>query len=158
MMVWLPTSVSSSHPLPAPTIANRSKVRASKITKDLRAVNDQIEPSNSNDHSVSYYHWWPDKDKWEWVEYDFAKPETISKTKVYWFDDGPDGGCRIPDEWEILYLKGNIWESVKAKTAYKITKNGWDSLSFKPVKASAIKIKVKLNKNFASGIYEWIVE
>jgi DUF1680 family protein len=158
MMVWLPTSTQSSHPLPAPTIANRSKVRASKITKDLRAVNDQIEPSNSNDHSVSYYHWWPDKDKWEWVEYDFAKPETISKTKVYWYDDGPDGGCRIPDEWEILYLKGNIWESVKAKTPYKITKNGWDSLSFKPVKASAVKIKVKLNKNFASGIYEWVVE
>ena len=27
MMVWFPTSTKSSHPLPAPTIANRSKVR-----------------------------------------------------------------------------------------------------------------------------------
>ena len=158
MMVWLPDSIQSSRPLPAPTIGNRSKVRASKITKALNAVNDQIMPSNSNDHSVSYYHWWPDKDKWEWVEYDFEKPETISKTKVYWFDDGPGGGCRVPDEWEILYLNGNIWEPVKAKTSYKVTKDGWDSLAFKPVKASAVKIKVKLNKDFASGIYEWIIE
>jgi DUF1680 family protein len=158
MMVWLSTSTQTTHPLPAPTIAYRSKVRASKITKALSAVNDQIEPANSNDHSVSYYHWWPNKDKWEWVEYDFEKPETISKTKVYWFDDGPDGGCRIPDEWEILYLNGNIWEPVKTKTPYKVTKDGWDSLSFKPVKATAVKIKVKLNKDFASGIYEWIVE
>jgi len=158
MMVWFPTSIQSSHPLPAPTIANRSKMKASKITRELSAVNDQTEPSNSNDHSVSYYHWWPDKDKWEWVEYDFEKTESISKTKVYWYDDGPVGGCRIPDTWEILYLTGNMWESVKPLTPYKVTKDGWDSLVFSPVKASAIKIKVKLNKDFSSGIYEWIVE
>jgi hypothetical protein len=158
MIVWFPDSTASSRPLPAPTIANRSKVRASRITRDLPAVNDQIEPSGSNDHSVSYYHWWPAKNQWEWVEYDFEKPETISKTKVYWYDDGPDGGCRIPDEWEILYLNGNIWEPVSTKTSYKITKDGWDSLEFKPVKATAVKIKVKLNKEFASGIYEWIIE
>lgn len=158
MMVWLPDSTLTANPLPAPTIANRSKVRSSKMTRDLRAVNDQIEPANSNDHSVSYYHWWPEKDKWEWVEYDFEKPETISKTKVYWYDDTPGGGCRVPDEWEILYLNGNIWEPVKAKTPYKVTKDGWDSLEFIPVKATAVKIKVKLNKDFASGIYEWIVE
>ena len=158
MMVWFPTSVKSSHPLPAPTIANRSKVKASKITKELSAVNDQAEPANSNDHSVLYYHWWPEKDKMEWVEYDFNKPEVVSKTKVYWFDDGPEGGCRIPDSWEILYLNGNIWEPVRAKIPYKVTKDGWDSLLFKPVVTTAVKIKVKLNKDFASGIYEWIVE
>ena len=158
MMVWFPTSVTSSHPLPAPTIANRSKIKASKITKELSAINDQTEPASSNDHSLSYYHWWPEKDKLEWIEYDFDKLETISKTKVYWFDDGPDGGCRIPDSWEILYLNGNIWQSVSTGMAYKVTKNGWDSLVFNPVKASAIKLKVKLNKDFSSGIYEWIVE
>jgi hypothetical protein len=158
MMVWIPDSTVTARPLPAPTIAFRSRVRASKITRDLRSVNDQIEPSNSNDHSVSYYHWWPEKDKWEWVEYDFEKPETVSKTKVYWYDDGPDGGCRVPDEWEILYLNENIWVPVTARTPYKVTKDGWDSLVFKPVKTKTVKIKVKLNKDFASGIYEWVVE
>jgi hypothetical protein len=92
------------------------------------------------------------------VQYDFEKPEIISKTSVYWFDDGPDGGCRTPDEWEVLYLSGNIWSPVKARTAYKVTKNSWDTLTFRPVRASAIKIKVKLNKDFSSGIYEWIIE
>ncbi len=158
MMVWLPVLTENAHPLPAPTIAFRSRLRASKITRDLPAVYDQSGPENSNDHSVSYYHWWPDKNQWEWLQYDFEKPETISKTKVYWFDDGPDGGCRIPDDWEILYLSGNIWQPVKARTTYKVTKNSWDSLVFDPVKASAIKLKVKLNKDFSAGIYEWIVE
>jgi len=158
MMVWFPVSASSSHPLPAPTIAYTSKIKASKITSDLPAITDQTEPSNSNDRSATYFHWWPDKDKTEWIQYDFTKPQTISKTRVYWFDDSPDGGCRIPDSWEILYLKENIWRPVKAKSPYKITKDGWDSLVFDPVKASAIKIKVRLNKEYSAGIYEWEVE
>jgi hypothetical protein len=57
-----------------------------------------------------------------------------------------------------LYLKENIWHPVKSKTPYKITKDGWDSLAFDQVKASAIKIKVKLNKEYSAGIYEWVVE
>jgi hypothetical protein len=158
MIVWLPVSKESSHPLPAPTIAFRSMVKASKMTRDLKAVNDQAEPSDSNDHSVGYYHWWPDKDCWEWIEYDFQKPETISNTSVYWFDDGPDGGCRIPEQWEMVYLSGNVWKPVTAVTKYTITKNAWDKLDFIPVKASAVKIKVLLKKDFASGIYEWIIK
>jgi hypothetical protein len=39
-----------------------------------------------------------------------------------------------------------------------VTKDGWDSVDFVPVKASAVKIRVKLNKDFSAGIYEWIVE
>jgi len=158
MMVWLPVTDKSTRPLPAPTIANRSKIRASRITRDLQAINDQNEPESSNDRSVPYYHWWPDRDQWEWVEYDFDKPEIISKTKIYWFDDGPDGGCRIPDDWEILYLTGNVWKPVTPGMKYSVTKDGWDSLLFKPVLASSVKIKVKLNKEYASGIYEWVVE
>jgi len=158
MIVWIPTSTSVAHSLPAPTIAFRSKVKSSKTTPELPAVNDQTEPANSNDKSVSYYHWWPDKDKSEWVEYDFEKPETITKTKVYWFDDGPEGGCRLPDSWEILYLKGNVWTPVTTKTSYKITKDAWDSLVFEPVKTSAVKIRIKLNKDYSAGIYEWVLE
>ncbi len=158
MMVWLPVTGSSTHPLPAPTIACRSRVKASKMTKDLSAINDQDEPKSSDDRTIRYYHWWPDTDRWEWVEYDFDKEETISKTGVYWFDDGPDGGCRIPDEWELLYLSGNIWKPVRALTRYTITKNAWDTLEFSPVKASAVRIKVRLGRKYSSGIYEWIVQ
>jgi hypothetical protein len=167
MMVWLPSGTESARPLPAPTIAYRSKVTGNKITRAINAVNDQIEPENSNDHSVPYYHWWPDKDNWVYLQYDFEKPETITKTKVYWFDDGPDGGCRIPDEWEIQYKAGNTWKPVKivvetglrpVSTGYPVTKDGWDSVAFEPVKTAAVKIMVKLNKEFSAGIYEWIVE
>jgi DUF1680 family protein len=157
MMVWIPTEEKSAKPLPAPTIAFRSKITASKGSRSLTSVADQFEPLNSNDHTFPYYHWWPDKDQWEWVQYDFEKPETISKTKVYWFDDGPDGGCRIPDEWELQYKTGRTWKPVKAKSPYKVTKDAWDMLTFETVRTTGVKIRVKLNKDFSSGIHEWVI-
>jgi hypothetical protein len=158
MMVWLPVSTNVTRPLPAPTLAYRSNVRASKVTKSLSAVNDQIIPQSADDRSATFYDWWPATSKWEWVEYDFDKPERISKTMVYWFDDSPEGGCRLPVEWEILYLNGNIWEPVQALNKYKITKDGLDSLMFDPVVTSSVKIKVLLSRNYSGGIYEWVVE
>lgn len=158
MMVWLPVIPESSRPLPAPTVAFRSRVTGNKVTRALSALNDQAVPSNSNDRSVTYYHWWPDKDQWAYVQYDFEKPETVSKSKVYWFDDRPDGGCRIPDEWELQYKTGNSWKPVKVNSGYPVTKDSWDSVDFEPVRTSAVKLRVKLNKEFSSGIYEWIVE
>jgi uncharacterized protein len=158
MEVWLPVSTRSARPLPAPTIAFRSKVKASKMSESLSAVNDQIEPADSTDRSAPFYDWWPAKNRWEWVQYDFDKPLYISGTKIFWYDDGPGGGCRLPDEWEILYLNGNIWEPVTTESKYKISRNGWDAVSFKPVLAQSVKIKVRLKKDFSAGIYEWTIE
>jgi DUF1680 family protein len=158
MEVWLPTSTRSAHPLPASTIAFRSSVRASMVTKSIPAINDQMEPSGSNDPSVPFYDWWPAKNTWEWVEYDFDKPTRISRSKVYWFDDGPDGGCRLPEEWEILYLNGNVWEPVKTHGKYKISADEWNMISFQPVVTQSVKIKVKLEKDFSAGMYEWVIE
>lgn len=158
MMVWLPVTPEAAKPLPASTIAFNSRVRASRMKKELSAVNDQLEPKSSDDKSIPYYDWWPDKNKWEYVEYDFGVPHTISMSKVYWFDDGPDGGCRIPDEWEILYLTGNVWKPVKIRKPYMVSKNSWDSVLFSPVTASALKLKVKLNRNYSAGLFEWIIK
>jgi len=157
MRVWLPLVRERARPLPVFTIAFNSRVTASRMTNLLPAVNDQDLPEHSNDRSVSYYHWWPAKDQWEWIQYDFEKPHTISSSMIYWFDDGPDGGCRIPDAWEMLYLSDNIWKPVRPRTKYTVTKNGWDTLNFSPVRVSSVKIKVRLSRDFSAGVYEWIV-
>ncbi len=158
MMVWLPESPRSTKPLPAPTIAFKSEVKASKASQSLSAVNDQIEPSSSADQSVPYFTWWPDKGTWEWVQYHLDRPERISRAKVYWYDDGPNGGCHLPDEWEILYLNGNVWEPVKTFGKYNISANEVNLISFRPIVTQSVKIKVKLNKDFSAGLYEWIIE
>jgi hypothetical protein len=158
MRVWIPSVKEVTQPLPAPTIAYRSKIRASKMNNDLSALNDQIEPTNSNDHSILNYNWGSARNSWEWVEYDFERPVTVSKTKVYWLDNGPDGNFRIPDEWEFLYLEENIWKTLGLKSGTNILKDDWNSIAFKPVRTSSVKIKVKLNRNYSAGIYEWVIE
>ncbi len=158
MTVWLPYNEKSVRPLPAPSIASNSKVSASTPTKSLIAVNDQLLPENSIDHTWPYYHWWPKNNSWEWIQYDFEEETTVSKSKVYWYDDGPFGGCRIPADWEIQYQKGEEWIPVSNTSDYKVTKDSWDKVDFAPVKTKALRLRVKLPKEFSTGIHEWIVE
>ena len=124
----------------------------------LKALNDQYEPQDSKDQSTNYLHWWPMKDTTEWVQYDFDKPYTISSSKVYWYDDKPWGGCDLPASWELLYKKDGEWAPVKATTPYEIAKDKYDTVEFEPVNTTALRMVVRLPKNDASGIHEWIVQ
>ncbi|MDX9928973.1 MAG: glycoside hydrolase family 127 protein [Bacteroidales bacterium] len=158
MMVWLPVTVENAKPMPAPTIAYRSSVSASKPTRALQSVRDQYEPANSNDHSWPYYHWWPDNNSWEWIEYRLEKPERVSMSMVYWFDDGPSGGCRIPAQWRLEYLSGGNWKPVSPLGDYTITKDRWDTVLFSPVMTAGLRLNVRLPERFSSGVHEWIVK
>ncbi|MBN2166130.1 MAG: glycoside hydrolase family 127 protein [Marinilabiliaceae bacterium] len=158
MMVWLPSDTNSVKPLPAPTIAYKSILSGSTENKTLEAIKDQYEPKNSNDHTMPFFHWWPKKNCWEWVQYTFNNPEIISKCNIYWFDDGPFGGCRIPETYTIEYKKDDQWIPVEITNGKKnIVKNNWDTTAFKPVKTNAIRLKVKLSNDYSAGIHEWIV-
>ncbi len=158
MLVWLPYAESAARPLPLPTIATESLLTASTETKSLNAIRDHDIPSNSNDHSISYYHWWPKKNSTEWIQYTFSEEKTISTSSVYWFDDGPWGGCRIPAGWKVLYLSGNEWLPVKTEQAPEILKDKLNTVSFVPVKTKAVRLEVTLPADNASGIYEWLVK
>ena len=158
MLVWFPQDKSAVEPFPAPTIAYLSKKSSSGAKEDLNLIADQYDPKNSNDHSRGYIHWWPEKDTTVWVQYDFQKPETVSVCKVYWFDDGPDGGCRVPASWEILYKAGEQWQPVKNISEYAITKDVYDQVTFKPVRTDALRLQIRLQKKYSSGVHEWVVK
>ena len=158
MEVWIPYEASAARPKPAPTIASKSRVSASIENKRMyRALNDQYEPQDSKDASASFLHWWPKKNTTEWVQYDFDSSYTVSSSRVYWFDDGPFGGCRIPAAWKIYYLRDGAWLPVEATTPYTITKDAYDAVHFKPVTTRALKLEVQLPADNATGIHEWIV-
>ena len=87
------------------------------------------------------------------------KPATVSKVKVYWFDDGPDGGCRVPASWKLLYQTENgDWQEVKTKTEYGVEKDQYNTVDFEEVMTRSLKLEVQMSKEFSSGILEWIVE
>ena len=159
MEVWIPYEASAAHPKPAPTIASKSKVSSSLNNNRMqKALNDQYDPKNSQDHSAIYLHWWPKKNTLEWVQYDFEQEATISESSVYWFDDGPFGGCRIPASWRLLYKDGDNWVPVKNITPYEIAKDKYNSVKFEPVTTKALRMEVKLPEDFATGLHEWMVK
>ena len=82
---------------------------------------------------------------------------TISSSEVYWFDDGPVGGCRAPEAWEIQYLNDNTWTRVVNLSEYTVRKDGWDSVYFKPVKTKGLRLRVKISDDNSTGIHEWEV-
>ena len=159
MAVWFATKASASKPLPAPTIASKSKITSEGNLKSLVALNDQILPKNSNDREATYCHWWPLKNTSRWIQYNFEKPSTVSVAKVYWFDDGPFGGCRIPASWKILYLTASgEWKAVENNSPYGNEKDKLNEVHFNAVETSALKLEVQFPADNSSGIYEWVVQ
>ncbi|MBN1950858.1 MAG: glycoside hydrolase family 127 protein [Bacteroidales bacterium] len=158
MMVWMPINEKNIRPLPLPTIASTSTVSAGHPSRMLASINDQLMPSESGDHTWPFLHWWPEKDTTEWIQYDFAEKATVSSCEVYWYDDAPFGGCRIPASWEVQYKSGDKWIPVKATAAYPVSKDKWDSIEFEPVETTALRLLVTMPKEFASGIHEWVVK
>ena len=159
MMVWLPTKPELVPPLPKPTIASRSKVTASHCWQNdtVEALHDQLEPKNSNDHSVPRLTWWPRRGTTEWVQYDFDTSTKVSSVEVYWFEDAGRGGCYIPQSWRILYRQGGQWNPVENPSGYQVKKDTFNKVTFQSVSTKALRLEVKLQKEFSGGILEWRV-
>jgi len=159
MEVWIPFEESAARPMAAPTIASKSKVSASiKNVRMLKALNDQYDPQDSRDASAVYLHWWPKKNTVEYVQYDFDSAYTVSESSVYWFDDEPWGGCRIPASWKIFYKKGEEWLPVTVIAQDQITKDKYNRIRFEPVTTNALKIEIQQPVEYSAGLHEWIVK
>ena len=124
----------------------------------VMALSDKLLPRSSNDHSIQRMTFWPRKGTKEWVQYDFEKPRKISSAAVYWFDDTGGGGCRIPKSWILLYKDGNNWKQVSNTGSYGIEKDKFNSIRFKPVQTTALRLEVQLQQDFSGGILEWRVD
>ncbi len=159
MSVWLANDLRAIRPVREPTIASESKIDASHNTKSISAINDRLVPENEQDRSVPYYHWWPRQNTTEWISYEFKGKQTVCSTSVIWYDDGPWGGCRVPETWKIYYKNASgEWIPVENNESYPTVKGIPNSVSFAPVNTSAVKLEIVLPKDNATGIFEWSVE
>ena len=158
MLVWIPNIEANAHPRPFPTVATTSTVTVSnRQRRDPRMINDGEEPPASDD-SASYFDWWPRKSSTEWVEYAFAKSATVSEAQVYWFDDTGHGEVRVPQSWRILYKDGDLWKPVEPTGTYGVAKNQFNTVRFKPIATSALRLELTMQPNWSAGLQEWKVK
>ena len=156
MTVWIPASAEYATPVPEPTIASRAKTYSSGTP--AWGVNDQWEPRSSSDIDKPYFYWWLKKGGEESLEYEFDQPYTVSKVQVYWLDfDHYDGNYRVPESWKLYYKDGRRWKEVEALTPYNTEKDCYNTLEFKPIKTTGLKIAAQLQDGESGGIIEWKV-
>ncbi len=157
MTVWLARDAAKARIAREPGLSAKAKVTASEGAVNPRRVNDQFEPEGSDD-VASYMHWWPKKGASEWIDYTFDAPARVSEASVYWFDDTGAGECRVPASWRILYKTGEDWLPVKAAGDYGLAKDAWNTVKFAPVRTTALRLEVQLQKDWSAGVHEWKVK
>jgi hypothetical protein len=157
MLIWMPDQEVSATPKPVSSLTDSAKTAAS--TDWAPGLNDGFDPKNSGDTDKSYFYWWLRKGTEETVEYEFKEPVTVSESSVYWLNmDHYDGNYRVPEQWQLLVqdAKKN-WVSVETSDNYSTELDRYNTIHFKPVKTSALRIKVKLQNETSGGILEWKV-
>jgi len=157
MQVWIARDADAAQVAPLPTIVSSARVSVSHVWENdtPTALNDQVEPASSQDSTIARFTWWPRTGTREWVQYDFETEVTLCKASVYWFDDTPDGGCRVPAQWSLESLQNGEWVPVPDPTGYTTLVDQYNEVSFTPVSTKALRIKVRLQRDYSAGILEW---
>lgn len=158
MAVWLPQELTATRPTMPATLASLSKLEASTITSSLNSIADRLVPKDEFDRSMPYYHWWPAQATTEWMTYEFPEPATIQSSTVYWFDDGPWGGCRVPKWWKVYYMdEAGEWQEVRNADKYGTEKGCANTVNFDPVTTTKVKLEVRQPDDNSAGLFEWEV-
>jgi hypothetical protein len=58
-------------------------------------------------------------------------------------------------KWELQYLQGTEWVPMKNKSPYNIDLDQYNVVAFEPVSTSAVRLAVRLQRDFSGGILEW---
>ena len=159
MKVWLPQDVKAAKPWAPATLASQAKVEFSSPVPAKSSITDGLVPADENDRSIPYIHWWPKKNTTEWITYTFPEAKEVKSSTVYWYDDQPWGGCKVPDSWKLYYqdASGN-WQEVKGADAYPCKKGVACIVNFDPVKTKAVKLELKQPETHSCGLFEWSVK
>ena len=171
MEVWVANTPAKAVATPAETIAGKAMTFSNRgpIQNDAPetapvdswagGVNDQWEPKRSSDISKPYHYWWLKRGTTEAVSYQFDKEYEVSNVQVYWLEfDHYDGDFRTPESWALYYKDANgEWREVENHSAYTVQKDCYNSVDFKPVRTTGLKILAKLRKGESGGVLEWKV-
>lgn len=159
MRVWLPQDLLAATATKPASLADQSKVTSSSQVAAISSINDRLVPKDENDRSIPYCHWWPKQASTEWLAYEFPSAMTIQSSTVYWYDDGPWGGCRVPKSWKVYYKNAaGQWAEVPGADQYTTKKGVANTVNFEPIETTAVKLEVVLPDDNSAGLYEWSVK
>lgn len=134
----------------ASNIARSATVSTSYVSpwETLGAVNNNADPTHSNDKSSGAYGNWYNPNSLQWVQYDWDRSYSISSIEVYWFDD--NGGVLTPTEAYLEYFDGASW--VRCGNV-PLVKDTWNRLALNNVVTNRLRLSMR-NAVQSTGILE----
>jgi hypothetical protein len=136
-----------------PNVATAGTVSASYTSpwELAGAVNDGIDPPQSNDGVNQRWGTWPEQGE-QWVQLEWPNPVRANSSDIYFFDDG--GGVRLPSSWRLQYWNGDSYVDMPA--TYDVAADRYVHVDFASV--TTTRIRAVLHGETASvGLLEWQV-
>ncbi|THV36989.1 Ig-like domain-containing protein [Glycomyces buryatensis] len=122
--------------------------------ENVTAVNDGIDPAQSNDGENPRWGTWPETGE-QWLQYDWDTPIRLNASDLYFLDDG--GGVRVPAEWKLQYRGADEeWVDVAARGEYGTAPDQYNSVSFDPVTTTGVRAVLQSGEG-SVGALEWKV-
>ncbi|MCY2952047.1 MAG: glycoside hydrolase family 127 protein [Planctomycetota bacterium] len=120
----------------------------------ITAINDGLNPRNSDDKSNGAYGNWP-RSGTQWVQYEWSQPISTGKVEVYWFDDSR--GVRLPKACRLKYWDGSSFVAVADASGPGLAKNKYNAGTFAEVRTTKLRLEMDSDGTFSTGILEWKV-
>lgn len=142
-----------------PTLASRSAPSAQVGAGGLRALNDgQVPGAGAAARDAALFTWSGARGGTQWVQYTFPVEEEVSRVEVFWVATaGAPNPAAPPRSWRLLYQDGGAWREVRARGAYGVEANAFNTLEFDPVTTLALRIEASMDRGARVGIAEWQV-
>ena len=82
-----------------------------------------------------------------------------SQPLVYWYDDGPWGGCRIPLSWGVQYRdQSGRWREVVYEEKPESVKDALNQVKFQPVSTHGVRLYFDMPEKESVAFYEFEVK
>ncbi|MGW0201596.1 galactose-binding domain-containing protein [Nonomuraea sp. NPDC003201] len=137
-----PTNLASSA---TPSASNTSS------WESVAAINDGIDPPSSNDTVNPRWGCWPETGQ-QWVDLAWGSAQNLNRAEVYFFDD--DEGIDMPASWKLQYWNGSAYVDVPGASAYTLTKNAYNSVTFNATSTTRLRVLLTGNGSNSVGLLE----
>jgi hypothetical protein len=107
--------------------------------EDVTAVNDDIDPSQSNDSTNPRWGTWPQQGT-QWVQLQWPNAVKVDSADVYFFDDG--GGVLVPASWKLQYWNGSAFADVPGVSGYPVAKDQYNKVTFPAVTTTRLRVEL----------------
>ena len=64
----------------------------------------------------------------------------------------------MPVSWDLVYKDGDQWKPVETTGTYTVSTNAYDTITFKPVTTTSLRMEIKFQNNYSVGMEAWKVK